>query len=254
MDPVPETEAVQPKNFFSRLGGVYLSPKSTFQEIGRRPAVWLPIIAIIVIGSLMGIYIARTMDFHSAAVAMLERQVQQGNMTEEIMEQRLPGVATFIKGSTLMATIFGGVAFVLIIAGFAKLFSTFVRAQNRFRALFSVTAFSMIAISIIQTGLTILILYVKGTADLNLQNMNSVVASNLGAVLEGIVGNDVLPKFVMGLARAVDVFAIWIIALLSIGYSAVSRKLKTSTAAVWLAVPYVIFVILSAMIRPPSMP
>jgi hypothetical protein len=249
-EPVPEIEAVQPKSFFSRLGGVYLSPKNAFQEIGSSPRVLVPIIVMIVIGFLLGFYIVKTVDVQSIVVAQLEKAVEQGRMPKEQMERMLPGMEKFVSIRIMAATTIASVIIALIIAGFAKLFSAFAGAQNRFKALLSVTSFALIAISIVQTILTVLVLHFKGTADLNINNLNSVIASNLGAVLESILGDDALPKFAMGLAKAVDVFAIWTIALLSIGYSAVSRKLKTSTAATWLIAAYAIIVIISAMVRP----
>jgi hypothetical protein len=245
---VPETEAIQPKNFFSRLGGIYFSPKNTFQGIGKNPKVLIPIIVMIVIGFLLGFYIIKTIDVQSAVIAQMDKMVEQGFISKEQMEQQLPGAIKSAPIQVLVSTAIIGVIFTLIVAGFAKLFSLFAGAENRFKALFSVTAFTMIATSIIQTVLTILVLHFKGTEGLNLQNMNSVVASNLGAVLENLLGEDALPKFAMGLARAVDVFAIWKIALLSIGCSAVSRKLKTSTAAAWLAGTYAILAIIVAIV------
>jgi hypothetical protein len=247
-EPVPETEAIQPKNFLSRLGGVYLSPKDAFQEIGGSPSVWAPVIVMIVIGFLLGFYVVKTVDVQSVVVAQMEKAVEQGKMTQAQMAQALPFAEKFASIQILVVTSVASVIFALIIAGFAKLCSAIAGAQNRFKALFSVTAFTMIAISIIQTALTILILYFKGTADLNIQNLNSVVASNLGAALESLLGEDALPKFAMGLAKAVDVFAIWTIALLSIGFSAVSRKLETSAAAVWLVSAYIIIAIIGALL------
>ena len=60
------------------------------------------------------------------------------------------------------------------------------------------------------------------------------------------MGDDALPKFVIGLANAVDAFAIWKIVLLAIGYSVVSKKLKTGTAASWLVLGYSIYAVISA--------
>jgi hypothetical protein len=248
IEPISETEAIQPKNFFSRLGGIYLSPKNTFQEISSSPRVLIPIIALIVIGFLLSFYIANTVDLQAASVRQMEKLVEQGRITSEQMELMLPGSEKVAAIRFLAGGAIANVIVALIIAGFAKLFSLFAGAQNRFKALFSVTAFTLIAISIIQTVLTILILHFKGSEDLNIQDPTSIVASNLGAVLENMLGEDALPKFAMGLAKAVDVFAIWKIVLLSIGCSAVSRKLKTSIAATWLAGTYTILAIIGAIV------
>jgi hypothetical protein len=246
-EPVPETETIQPKNFFSRLGGVYLSPKNTFQEIGSSPSVLMPIIVLIVIGFLLGFYIVKTIDVQSIVVAQMEKLVEQGKMPKEAMEQSLPFSEKIAQISILVMATLAGTILALIYAGFAKMFSAFQGAQNKYRALFSVTLHVMIAIAIVHSILIILVIHFKGAADVDINNLNSVVASNLGAVIGGLLSEDSLPKFVMKLMEYVDVFAIWTIALLSIGYSAVSRKLKISTAASWLIAAYAIIAIVGAI-------
>jgi hypothetical protein len=248
-EPVQETEAIQPKNFFSRLGGVYLSPKNAFQEIGGSPRVLVPILVMIVIGFLLGFYLVRTIDVQAVVVSQLEKMVEQGRIPKEQMERSLPFAEKIASIQILVATSIGNVLFALIIAGFAKLFSALMGAQNRFKNLFSVTLYAMIAISILHSILMILVLHFKGSADMDINNIGSVVASNLGAVLGSFLGEDALPKFVLKLMEYVDVFAIWTIALLAIGYSAVSRKLKTAAAASWLIAAYAIIAIIGAAIR-----
>jgi hypothetical protein len=121
-------------------------------------------------------------------------------------------------------------------------------AENRFKPLFSVTLYVMIAVSIVQSILLIVILHFKSPGDISLTNINSVMVSNLGSVLAGILGEDALPKFFMRLAGYVDLFAIWRIALLAIGYSAVSRKLKTTTAAIWLVAAYGVIAVIGSFV------
>jgi hypothetical protein len=248
-EPVAETEAIQPKSFFSRLGGVYLSPKNAFQEIGSSPRVLIPIIVLIVIGFLMSVYLVKTIDVQSVVVAQMEKAVEQGKMPKEQMEQMLPISGKIAQISILVIGTLAGAIFALIFAGFAKLFSAFQGAQNKFRALFSVALYTMISISIIQSILMILVMRFKGTADVDINNLNSLVASNLGAVVGSLLSEDSLPKFVMKLMEYVDLFAIWTIALLSIGFAAVSRKLKTSAAAAWIVAAYAIIAIIGAIFR-----
>jgi hypothetical protein len=63
-----------------------------------------------------------------------------------------------------------------------------------------------------------------------------------------LVGKDGLPKFIMALARWIDLFAIWMISLLAIGYAAVTRKLKTSTAAFAIGGLYAAAALIAAII------
>ena len=220
----PGTELPESKNFFSRLAGVYFSPRETFREIGLSPKVLVPIIAMIVIGALAGIYLSRNLDVESMMAGRMEEAVAAGRMTQEQMEQQLALVSKFASTQMVVFAAFGSLAVTLLVAAGFKLISSLIGAENRFKSVFAVTIYAMIAVSIIQYALIVLILSLKGSGGVDISNINSLVASNLGAVFAGILGEDALPKFLMRLAGYVDIFAIWIIALLAIGYSAVSRK------------------------------
>ncbi|MBN1569444.1 MAG: YIP1 family protein [Acidobacteria bacterium] len=243
-----ETEAPKPKSFFSRLGGVYSSPRSTFREIGQAPRVLVPLIVLIIFSMLFGVYLSRTMDLESAAVSQMEMMVERGAMTKEQMEESLPNAVKFAGIQMIVVTSVGSIIICLILAGYAKLFAMFAGAESLFKSLLSVTIFAILAVSIVQSGLTALFLQLKGPGEVDLTQINSVIASNLGAILSSFLGDDALPKFIMRLATAIDVFTIWMIALLAIGYSVVSRKLKTSTAAFWLGGAYALITIISAAV------
>ena len=239
-------ETPKPKNFFSRLEGVYFSPKTAFEEIGRSPSVLIPIIVLIVVSMLSGYYLSTKLDIRSAAIAQMEQRVQQGEITQEQMDQQLAIASKFTGVVLIVGSGISSLVGCLIIAGFIKLFSIFIGAENQYKGLFAVSLYVMLAVSIVSTALMVVILYFKQPGEVNAASISSVVASNLGAVLESILGENALPKFVMALARGIDVFYIWIIALLSIGSSAVSKKLKTSTAATWLVGAYAIILVIGA--------
>ncbi len=247
-EPMPEPEAAESR-FFSCLGGVYSSPAATFGAIGRSPQVLVPIIALIVIGLLLGYFLVQRIDMGALAVDQLEQQVAKGRITQEQFDQLKQRVAASPKYRTVLYTPIQILLLVLVIAGIAKLVSgTFLGAENRFKAIFSVTLFVWIAVSIVYYGLFVLILYLKNPGDINASNVNSLVASNLGAWITGILGEDALPGFLARLAGWVDIFAIWKIVLLAIGYSAVSRKLKTATAAAWLGAIYGVIAVIGSTI------
>ena len=249
-EPQPQKETVEARNFFSRLGGVYFSPRETFLEIGNSPKVLAPIIAMIIIGLLVGFYLSKNLDLQSLIVNQMQKAIEQGRMTKEQMEQQLPFVLRIAGIQLVVVAAVGNLVLSLIIAAVFKLITTLISAENRFKAVFTVTCYTMIAVSIIQSALLILVVHLKGPGGLDISNINSVLASNLGALISSILGEDALPKFLMRLAGWVDVFAIWRIALLAIGYAAVSRKLKTATAATWLAAVYVVVALIGSAIGP----
>jgi hypothetical protein len=246
--PMPETESIKPKNFLSRLGGVYFSPGETFTEIGRAPGVLVPIIALIIIGAAAGYYLMQSVDMESVLIERMEEAVQQGRMTQEQLEQQLPMMSRFAGTMMIIPAALGSLVLCLIIAGYAKLFSTFTGAENRFKPIFSVTLYAVIAVSIVQSVLLIIVIHFKRPVGIG-PDINSVIASNLGAMLAILLGEDALPEFLMNLFGYIDIFTIWIIALLAVGYSAVSRKLKTGTAAAWLGVAYGLFAVIASFVR-----
>ncbi len=241
-----QTEVAKPRNFFSRLGGVYTSPGETFREIGRSPQVLIPIIALVIIGLLGGYYLSQKIDLGAMQAEQLERMVANGTITQEQMQQQMNMVSKLGGIQLIIGSPISSLLMVLIIAAIFKLISSIVGAENRFKALFTVTVYTMIAVSIVQSLLLVVVLSFKSPADLAGTDIRTIIASNLGALASSLLGDDALPKYLMRLLGWVDVFAIWIIALLSIGYSAVSRKLKTSTAATWLGCLYGIVALIGA--------
>lgn len=248
---IPETEPIVPKSFFSRLGGVYFSPGGTFKEIGGSPRVLVPIIAMIVINLLAGFYITKKVDILSMFENQIQAQAPRGQMTQEQEErqaQMMDKIEKFIAIVIPPGMAFQALALALVVAAVFKLISMLMGAENKFKAVFSVTMFAMLAVSIISYVLLTLIISFKEPGELTLTNLSSAMSSNLGAWLTSILGKDALPKFVAKLAGYVDVFVIWQIVLLAIGYSAVSRKLKTSTAAIWLSSIYGVIAVIGSLI------
>jgi len=247
-EPVQE-EAVKAKNFFSRLGGVFFSPREAFTEIGSAPRLVIPIIALFLISALGGWYMVQKIDTRAATRTQLEQAVKQGRITEEQMNQQM-AMAAVAAGPVV--SVAGGVSALvlcLVIAGYGKLFSMITGRENSYKSLLEVSIYAMLAVSVVSTVLIIIILQIKGSARIELTDINDIVASNLRSWIESAFGADILPRFIMRLAAAADIFNIWIIALLSIGFSAVSKKLKTSTAAMWLGGAYVIFSVINAAVR-----
>ena len=150
-----------------------------------------------------------------------------------------------IKGGFFVSGFIQWAIIPLIVAGLFKLISMVMGKENLFKPLFAVTVYTMLAIAILSTLVFVTTLYLKPVDEIDMQSLGT---TNLGALLEMLVGKDGLPKFIMSLARWIDIFAIWMLALLSIGYAAVTRKLKTSTAAFTLGGLYATVALIGAII------
>jgi len=235
----PETKATSASSadesrtgFIGRVTGVWFSPGETFKDIAKRPDVLFPIIALLIIGGITGYLMIDRIGLANFFGQGFRQAVDSGSMTQEQMDQQLTAMTTgntakFIKLSFIVFGALGNVVFGVVSAAIFRLVSMVMGIENGFKKLFSVSLYTFLAVGIISSILFIVVLFLKSPEEIDIQNM---VGSNLAALLTMLFGKDGLPKFVMQLARWVDVFALWMVALLAIGYSAVSHKLKTSTA------------------------
>jgi hypothetical protein len=240
-----EIEAPMPRGFFARLSNVYGSPGAAFEEIGNAPRVLVPIFILILIGFVAGFLLLQFLDKETLIASMLQQLSQRGGNQAQ-MDQIMPLMSVIVSVQVVVGLMLGGVINVLFIAGYGKLFSAITGAKNTFKALLSVGLYSTIAVYVIKYAALVLVAFLKRPFQADLVTLNFAVASNLNALISALVGEDTLPKYLMAFARYIDLFVIWLIALLAIGFSAVSRKLTTKTAAVWLTVAYLLVALIGA--------
>jgi hypothetical protein len=244
-----------PLNFFSRITGVWFSPGETFTEIGyvkgATGTILAPTLAMIIIGvafGVIGVHKAGLENLRREADKQIQQLVDRGwippDKAAEILEQQRQKI-TLTSASIQYGMTFGliYVIFALIIAGIFKLASVIMGWQNRFKYLLSVTLYTSLAVGIVFYLIGFALLFLKPADEIQLQTL---VGSNLAVALNAVMGEGSLTGFFKGLAMSVDVFAIWKIILLSIGFAAVSRKLKPSTVGIILGGLYALLALVSA--------
>lgn len=227
-----------PGNFFSRIFGLYFSPGETFKDIGRTSPVLVPMILLAVVIAAAVFVTLRRVDMETMLHKQFDPMVERGWMpqdrADEMIKQTLANpTRTYVQGAVQAAVM--TIIIALAIAGIFKLVSLVFGTENTYKSLLSVTLFTSIATAIVSLVITTIVVYLQSPTDIDPQNP---VGSNLGAVLSIFLGKDSLPGFVRAFATFIDIFAIWKIALLAIGYAAVSKRLKTASAAMWLSVLY----------------
>lgn len=233
-----------PGNFFSRLTGIYFSPGETFKEFAAHPSLLAPIIGVVLLGAIVGALFFAKVDFTQIIAPQVEQMVEAGRIQKEQAPQVIAMQATFAKYMALVMGLIGNVLFSLIVAGLFKLVSLVMGYENTYKSLLSVTLYTFLAVGILSSLILVIMLFVRGP-EFDIQNP---LGTNLSTVLALLFEKDTLPNFIWALARAVDIFYLWIIALLGIGYAAVTRRLKAVTASVILGAVYFGFAILGAAI------
>jgi preprotein translocase subunit SecG len=223
----------KPQGFFSRLIGVYFSPGETFQEIGRAPRLFLPIIALAVFSLAASFAVTTKMPFEAIMDQRVQQQIDSGKTSPEqgeLAKEQMRKFVPIMKWTTPFSITIYVIVLALIFAGLARLASMILGVDNNFKSLLSVSVYSILAVSIISSILFIVLIYIKPLDEFDWENP---ISSNLATLLS-LNGTSGQARFLKTLTSYIDVFFIWRLILLALGFAAVSKKLKTSTALTWL--------------------
>src|SRR5437016_2341637 len=96
LDPVPIIEVAAqgppPMGEFSRLVGVFVSPKEAFTDIAKRPRWWIPVILVAIASTAFTIAYSNRVGFDQMIRQTLQNSPQGQNMKPEPMERAIaPG-------------------------------------------------------------------------------------------------------------------------------------------------------------------
>ena len=218
----PEPPAPGAINHFSRLVGVFFSPKATFQSIAAQPSWLVPVLLMTVLGIVTAVVLNQKVDWRDVASKRIEESPRAANLSPEQKERQLDMSA---KVSPYFAYGFGTagpiLAVVIVAAVLLLAYNVIGGANAKFGQAMGIVSHAMV-VGLIGTIFFILILYLKPPGTIDLENP---VATNVGSFLP-----DTTPKALMALAKSVDIFSIWTMFLISIGFTAVNPKKLTGKA------------------------
>ena len=225
-----------PGGFFQNLIDVYFSPREAFTRIVRNPRFLVPLVVyVILVLGFTGVWMQK-MD----PVEFMKTQIEESGRADRIpAEQREAVIEQQAKMMPIFAWVFGplGVAVTLLVTAGALLFiyRFFYSAELSFRQAFAIVTWVFFAVSLVTTPLMLLVLQLKGDWNVTPQE---VVQANLGLLLE----KSTAAKPLWALLSSIDVFSLWMIFLLAVGFGVASRK--TTGSAIWgVAIPWILIVL-----------
>ncbi|HEX5736547.1 MAG TPA: Yip1 family protein [Blastocatellia bacterium] len=229
---------------FERLVGVLFSPGETFNDINRKPTWLVPMLIGVVTAIVFAIFLNWKLDAGWDKM-MRDAMSQQGQGTPPTAEQ-LAGAK--VVGKAFFVAWFGVVTVLsyLIVAGAFALGMMLLGAQTTFKKILSVVAWSFSSVGIVSLIVTVASLMLRDSeslAQLNPQNLDSLTATNLGALLPDDTG-----KFIKSLANSLDIFSFWLIALMSVGLVAIGgkRSIKVGSTATLVIGLWVFYIVVKA--------
>jgi hypothetical protein len=219
---------------FARVAGVFFEPGKTFEDIGKRPTWFLPLLIIV----LSTITFTTVLGQHIGWEHIVRQQIENSPRAAQLpAEQREQQIAVGAR----MAPIFGfaTVIFIplgyVITAGILLAMTAMMSGGLKFKQVFSVVCHSGLP-GVIFALLGMAVMFLKKPEDFNI---NNPLMFNAGAFLDPQGGS----KFIYSLATSIDLFSFWMIFLIATGLKAAAgKRLSFAGAMTAVVVPWAIYV------------
>jgi hypothetical protein len=203
-----------------RILGVLFSPGETFRDIARKPSWIVPWIFLTLTGLAISFALVQRVDWVQAQrtqierVPMAARQYEQ--LTPEQREQAFQQRAVLAKVLRYVRGAIGSLALILIMGGiYLGVFNLIGRAGINYKTACTMTAYGYLPIALRElAGVPVVFLKEASTID-----PDNFLASNLAAFLPSDA-----KLWQVALGTSVDLFGIWVLILLAMGFAATNPK------------------------------
>jgi hypothetical protein len=215
--PAPEEQpSISP---IGRIFGAFFSPKATFEDIVRKPSWLLPILLLTVISVVVSFAFSQRVNWREFMSQQIEKSPRASQLSSEQKEQQINGGAKFtpivINALGVVAPLLGTLIVGLILWG---AYSLLGGISTNFSTAMAIAAHAFLT-GLVSSPLLLLIIYLKPPEQIDVENP---VATNLAAILP-----EDSTKWLVALCKSLDIFTIWTMILLAIGFAAVNpKKLK----------------------------
>lgn len=224
-----------------RLIDTFVAPSKTFTDLRRNASWWVPWLVTAIISLTFGIVGAQKLDMQR----FIEHEIEKSPSAQRRMEQLTPaqreaGIALqakIVKGFFYVSPVINLVGGIIIAAILMVVFNFMMGAEVPFQRAMAVVFYSYLPFAISGILLTLSFLV---SSDPNTIDINNPMPTNPGFFMDPM-GN----RFLYAIASSLDIFTLWVVVLLGLGFSLASsnRKPKPSTGITTMLVVFAIFVI-----------
>jgi hypothetical protein len=223
------------KNVFERIAGVLFAPAETFQDIARRPDILGPLLIILLVGYVCTFLVMPKLDISSITAQQSEQMRKQNpNMGEEQRAQIERMTAASAKVFGWIGPLFG-VAWYAIVAGVMLLAFRLLGGEGSYKQAFSTTLYAWMPLILFGVILGVVVM-ARGTFDPT--TAATLVKSN-PAFLVDMKEQPIL----FSLLSNFDVFTIWTLFLLIVGFGTLSKTPRAKAATIVLSLWAVMIVV-----------
>jgi hypothetical protein len=223
------TPEVQAGGLFAKLSAIFFEPRTVFQEINRKPT-WLGIFLVLALVVIAGQYVAVTrVDYETYLRQALAMNPFTKGMSDEQIQQIVSRPRSMAQ--QYMQVILGPVNLLiafLVLAGVFLLAFVLMGASLRYKKALAVTFWAMAPPAIVVTLLAIVVMLVKEPDSLDVIDITKNVASNPGLAVD-----EKSSPVLHSLLARIDLFSLWTIYLLAVGFTTVlGGKLTLGKASI----------------------
>lgn len=228
---------------FSRITGVLFEPGKAFEDIGRQPSWFVPMLLTVLATVAFYFAYGQHVGFDKFLQQQMETNPRMQQQMAQIpaekrdqqiaMQAKITGIGYYVGTAVIMPIMF------VISAALTLAFAAVMSAGLKFKQVFAIISYASV-VQVIKWLLAIVVLFLKNPNDFDLTNP---LAFNLGAFMDPATSS----KFLRTMAIALDAFAIWGIVLVAIGLKAAAGKRLSFGGAFFAAAgPTLLFVLLGA--------
>ena len=220
---MPAPEAAAPISPIGRIIGVFTSPKQTFTSIAEKPSWVAPMLLMMILAVVVGGLLNSKMNWAQYIRHKAEENPRFEQLSEDKKDEAVAGQVKFWAGFSYAV---GAVAIpisILIFAGiYLVAFNLMSGAGVRYGQSFAITTHAFLPAAITSI-LAMIILPLKTYGDVDPEN---IVATSLKAYLP-----ETAPKPLLALGGSLELFWIWCLVLVAIGFAAANpHKVKPGAA------------------------
>jgi hypothetical protein len=200
------------------LANLYFAPREAFQALLVRPRVWIPLAGFVALQIAFTAVWLHQMNPREFMRTQIEDSGRADQMPPEQMENIIDTqVKVFPVFAWLSPLVIAPLGLLAVAGIFLFIFRFLFGGDVSFSQSVAVLAWSMVAVGLVTTPLTLLVMGLKD--DWNL-DPRTVLQANISLFLDPAATS----KPLYALAESLDLFSFWLMALLAAGYGVANRK------------------------------
>jgi len=233
--PLPAEAAPQGLSEPQRIINTFIAPSKTFEDIHRNQSWWVPFLLTAIVSTCLIFAIDKKVGWDNVVRDLVSSSSSFQQAPPDVQERQLRGMTIGYKYGGYAASIFILVFALIEAAILMVVFNFMMEASITFKSALAIIFYAGLP-NIISAILTIVSILMGNPEGFNLRNP---IATNPAYFMDRTGAS----KFLYAFVSSFDIFAIWVIVLLGMGFAINSqrRKLKTSTAIITIAVLYLIW-------------